>query len=138
MTFARWVYRVAGIYGILCLAPFLFLEEKIGRDYPPAITHPEHYYGFVGVGLAWQLAFLIIAADPVRYRPLMTATLIEKGLFGIATLVLFAQRRIPGLVLALGITDLVLGMLFLIAYLRSPVLSDPSWGDSRARPSEVA
>jgi len=120
MTFARAVYRIAGIYGILCLAPFLFLEERIGRDYPPAITHPEHYYGFVGVGLAWQVAFLIIAADPVRYRPLMTASLLEKGIFGIAAIVLFAQHRIPGLVLAFGIIDLVLGTLFLIAYLRTP------------------
>jgi hypothetical protein len=120
MSFARWAYRIAGIYGLLCLAPFLFLEEKIGRDYPPAITHAEHYYGFVGVGLAWQVAFLIIASDPIRYRPLMIATLVEKGIFGIATIVLFAQQRIPGLVLGFGITDLVLGTLFLISYLRTP------------------
>ncbi len=120
MSFARWVYRIAGIYGLLCLAPFLFLEEKIGRDYPPAITHPEHYYGFVGVGLAWQVAFLILASDPVRYRPLMIATLVEKAIFGVATIVLFAQQRIPGPVLGFGITDLVLGTLFLISYLRTP------------------
>jgi len=121
MSFARWVYRIAGIYGILCLAPFFFLEEKIGRDYPPAITHPEHYYGFVGVSLAWQIAFLIIAADPVRYRPLMAATLVEKGIFGIASIVLFTQQRAPGLVLGFGLTDLTLGVLFLIAYLRTPL-----------------
>jgi hypothetical protein len=122
MSFARQVYRIAGIYGLLCLAPFLFLEEKIGRDYPPIITHPEHYYGFVGVGLAWQVAFLILATDPVRYRPLMTATFVEKGIFGVATIVLFAQHRIPGLVLGFGITDLVLGALFLAAYLRTPAM----------------
>jgi len=119
MKFARWVYSAAGIYGILCLAPFLFLEDKIGRDYPPAITHPEHYYGFVGTALAWQLAFLIIARDPVRFRPLMLATLVEKGIFGIATIVLFSQQRIPGLVLGFGLTDLTLGLLFLASYLKT-------------------
>jgi hypothetical protein len=35
--------------------------------------------------------------------------------------VLFAQQRIPGPVLGFGITDLVLGTLFLISYLRTPV-----------------
>jgi hypothetical protein len=120
MSFARWSYRIAGIYGLLCLAPFLFLEEKIGRDYPPAITHPEHYYGFVGVGLAWQVAFLILATDPVRYRPLMPATFLEKGIFGVASIVLFAQHRIPGPALGFGILDLVLGTLFLISYFRTP------------------
>jgi hypothetical protein len=123
MNFARWVYRIAGIYGLLCLTPFLFLEEKIGRDYPPAITHPEHYYGFVGAALAWQVAFLIIAADPPRYRPLMAASLLEKGIFGAATIVLFLHDRIPGLVLGFGLTDLTLGFLFLIAYLRTPALA---------------
>jgi len=42
----------AGIYGIAVIAPQYFMEAQVGRDYPPAITHPEYFYGFVGVGLA--------------------------------------------------------------------------------------
>ena len=49
--------------------PNYFLETRLGEDYPPAITHPEFFYGFVGTCLAWQLAYLLIATDPVRYRP---------------------------------------------------------------------
>ena len=71
MTFARWVYRIAGIYGLVVIGPLYFLEAQIGRDQPAPITHPEYFYGFAGVTLAWQVAFLIIGQDPVRYRWLM-------------------------------------------------------------------
>jgi hypothetical protein len=120
MVFARRVFLTAGIYGLIVIAPQLFLEAKTSRDYPPAITHPEFYYGFVGTALAWQVAFLVIARDPVRYRPLMpVAALIEKFVFGIAGLLLFFQGRVPPpFVLFAGI-DLVLGLLFLEAWRRT-------------------
>ena len=53
MRFARYSFLIAGIYGLLSLSPMYFLEAKNGRDFPPAITHPEYYYGFMGVALAW-------------------------------------------------------------------------------------
>ena len=59
MKFASRVYLVAGIYGLIALVPQYFTELKIGRDYPPAITHPEFYYGFIGVAISWQIAFLM-------------------------------------------------------------------------------
>ena len=71
MRLARWIFLIAGIYGVLVITPFYFLEDQIGRDYPPAITHPDVYYGFIGVTLAWQIAFLVIATHPLRLRPLM-------------------------------------------------------------------
>jgi hypothetical protein len=58
--------------------------DIIGRQDPPPITHPAFYYGFVGVGLAWQVAFLIIATNPTRFRPLMVAGMIEKFSYGTA------------------------------------------------------
>jgi hypothetical protein len=51
MRFARIVYGVAAAYGFLALTPLYFLIGKIGRDAPPPVTHPEFYYGFVGVAL---------------------------------------------------------------------------------------
>jgi len=68
MRVARIVFRVAGVYGFLALLPQYFMEQQIGRDYPPPITHPETFYGFIGIALAWQAAFLVIARDPVRFR----------------------------------------------------------------------
>ena len=118
MTSARWLFRIAGVYGLVVLVPQYFLEGRLGRDYPPPITHPEHFYGFLGVGLAWQIAFLVIAMDPARHRPLMPAAAVEKATFGIAAVVLFARGRAAMPVLAFGLVDLVLGALFLIAWRR--------------------
>ena len=116
MTFARRVFAGAAVYGILALLPQYFLEARIGRDFPPPITHPEQFYGFVGVSLAWQFLFLLIARDPLRYRPAMIVAVLEKLAFGGATVVLFALDRVPAPVLAVGLVDLLLASLFTAAY----------------------
>lgn len=117
--FARRAYTAAAVYGILALAPQYFLEQQVNRDFPPAITHPEYFYGFVGLALVWQFAFLLIARDPVRY-PLMPITWLEKLSFGAAAAVLMAIGRIPTPVFALGMLDLALGALFVVAWLKTP------------------
>ena len=66
MKFAKWTYLIAGIYGLLILLPQYFLEVQNGIDYPPPINHPEYYYGFIGIAVAWQIAFLIISRDPTN------------------------------------------------------------------------
>jgi hypothetical protein len=114
--FARWVFRVAGVYGLLVIAPQYFLERQISQDQPPAITHPEYFYGFVGVALAWQVAFLVIATDPVRYRPLMLPAVLEKATFGLAAIALFSAGRLAAPVLFFGCLDLLLGVLFVAAW----------------------
>src|SRR5918992_4594686 len=108
MRFAKIVFTVAGVYGLLVLVPQYFLEEKYGRDFPPPVTHPEHYYGFVGLAVVWQLAFLLIARAPVRYRPLMIVAVLEKLSFGVAAFVLYALGRVAPLVLAPAGVDLLL------------------------------
>lgn len=119
MRFAKNVYTVAGIYGLIVLLPQYFLEERTGRDYPPAITHPEYFYGFIGVGLAWQILFLILARDPLRYRAMMIPTILEKATFGVAVLALYLLNRVSPMMLAAAIIDLVLGALFVAAYLKT-------------------
>lgn len=116
----RWMFRIAGIYGVIALVPQYFLEERINRDFPPAITHPEHFYGFIGVALAWQFAFFVIASAPARYRPLMPVCVLEKLAFGVAAVVLFLQARVPAAVLGFGIVDLVLATAFTIAFFVTP------------------
>lgn len=120
MRLARWIFLIAGIYGVLVITPFYFLEDQIGRDFPPPITHPDVYYGFVGVTLAWQVAFLVIASNPLRLRPLMLPEILEKASYGITVLVLFAQARVAPVVVGLAMVDfLVLGGLFVVAYLKT-------------------
>ncbi|HVF22642.1 MAG TPA: hypothetical protein VM941_06195, partial [Pyrinomonadaceae bacterium] len=105
--------------GLLVLLPLYFMEEQTGRDYPPPITHPEYYYGFIGIAVAWQLVFLVLSRDPVRYRPLMLPAIVEKVSFGIPVAILYLQQRVSGFILGAAMMDSLLGVLFLIAYLRT-------------------
>ena len=122
MKFAKIVFLVAGIYGLIVLLPQYFLEAKIGFDSPPAITHPEFYYGFLGVAVAWQVGFLILSTDPVRYRPMMLAGVIEKIGFPIAVAALYLQHRVAGVMLFPAGLDLILCVLFLVAYVKTSEL----------------
>jgi hypothetical protein len=120
MRFARLVFRIAGIWGLLIVTPLYFLYDTVGQQYPPPVTHPDFYYGFIGVTLAWQVAFLLIGSDPVRFRPLMPVAMLEK--FGyLATLTtLYALGRIALGQLAVVIPDATLGVLFVVAFMKTP------------------
>jgi hypothetical protein len=110
------VFLIAGIYGLIVLLPQVFLEAKIGRDSPPPITHPEFFYGFICVAVAWQVLFLMLSRDPVRYRPMMIPALLEKIGFPIAVVVLYLQGRLDPTIFAPAAADLVLFVLFLVSY----------------------
>ena len=120
MKFAKYTFYAAGIYGLLVLLPQFFLLEKTGRDYPPAITHPEYFYGFVCVTVAFQIVFLIIGSNPVRYRPLMLAALVEKFPFVIAVAALYFYGSVPLPIIGGATIDFILGILFFISYLKTP------------------
>lgn len=128
MNFARRVFFVAGVYGLLVLLPQYFMEDKTGRDFPPPITHPEFYYGFIGVAVAWQVLFLILAKDPRRFYPMIIPAIIEKLSFGIAAIVLYAQQRLSAMMLGAGLLDLILAALFVVSYMKVVKQAGPSAG----------
>ena len=70
------------------------MESTIDRQAPPAITHPEYFYGFLGAGLAWQVLFLVLSTDPVRYRTMILPCVLEKVSWGIALIVLLSLGRL--------------------------------------------
>ena len=123
--FARRVFLIAGIWGLLIMVPQYFLEGRIGRNAPPPITHPEYFYGFIGVTIAWQLAFLVISRDPIRYRPLMPVAVVEKAAFGPAMIVLYLLERVNLEMLGAGILDMLIGAFFIAAFLRTPTSASP-------------
>jgi hypothetical protein len=89
----------------------------IGREDPPATTHPGFYYGFISVGLAWQVAFLVIARDPVRFRLMMIPAVIEKFGYGASLMALHLQAASVGL--SVSGVDVLFGVLFLFAFFQS-------------------
>jgi hypothetical protein len=119
MKFAKIVFWIAGIWGVLILTPLYFMFNMIGEKDPPPITHPAFYYGFVGAALAWQIAFFIIATNPVRYRPLMIAGMFEKFSYAGALISLYMRNRLHASDLTFGVVDLLFGILFVFAFLKT-------------------
>ena len=119
MKFAKVVFWVAGIWGVLVITPLYFIFDLIGKNDPPLITHPGFYYGFVGCALAWQIAFLIIGTNPVRLRPMMIPSVVEKFTYGVAVVALVTQGRMHRADLVFAAADLALGVLFVAAFVKT-------------------
>ena len=120
MKFAKVVFWIAGIWGLLIITPLYFMFDLIGHKDPPPVTHPGFFYGFVGLALAWQIAFFFIARDPSRHRPLMIPSVFEKFSYAATVFALVGQGRMHASDMVFGGIDLLLGILFVIAYLKTP------------------
>ena len=118
MQFAKWTFRIAGIYGVLLIAPMYFLEPVFNAQGQP-LTHPEHFYGFVGITLAFQVLFLAMSRDVARYRPLIPVCLFEKLVFPAAIWPLYLMGRTPGIVAVFATIDLFWAVMFTISWLRT-------------------
>jgi hypothetical protein len=130
MRFAKWVFLLAGISGVVLVVPPYFLEEQFGQDHPPPVNHPEFYYGFFGVTLSWQFLFLVIGADPIRFRTAMIPAMCEKASFAVAIPVLFALERVTAIWIGFAAMDGLWLVLFVIAYLRTPKVQAKKARDS--------
>jgi len=119
MRFAKVVFLVAGIYGLLVIFPLYFLEAKMSADYPPALTHPEYYYSFVSVTLVWQILFLFISRSPLQFRPVMIFCALEKFSLLPALVILLPRGIFPTTWIPMVVVDLILGVLFFISYMKT-------------------
>jgi hypothetical protein len=116
VKFAKIVFRIAGVWGIVVLTPLFFAADEINRRFPPPITHPQYYYGFVALAWVFQLVFFVIAGDPVRFRPLIIPSIFEKAGFVITCLVLLLRGGITPGEASGAAADLLLGILFICAF----------------------
>jgi hypothetical protein len=120
MRFAKWVFLVAGVYGVLLITLIFFLEDRLGQDDPPPVTHPEYFYGFLGAALVWQLLYLLICSDPIRYRPVMLLSVAAKLSFVVAVLILYQKARVAAAMVGIATPDALFAVLFVAAWLRTP------------------
>ena len=120
MKFAKIVFTIAGVWGIVVLTPLYFLLDITGRHYVPPTDYPHFFYGFLSVTMAWQIAFLIIGSNPVRYRLLMIPSIFEKLSYVVTLAMLHSQARISTADAMAGVPDVLLGVLFIAAFARTP------------------
>ena len=102
---ARWIFLIAAGYGLLVLLP-MYLRPTA------AMSDPVYYYGFIGVACAWQVAFLLIVQDPLRFRWFILPAILEKLGFGVAALLLYAEARAPARMALAGGLDLAFAAAF--------------------------
>lgn len=105
---ARRLLLAAGIYGVLVVTPVFFLEERLGEESPPPVTHAEYYYGFACVTLAWQIVYLLMSRDPLRLLPILPPAAAGKAGFAFTVFILAAQQRLAGAIVWLAAIDLLL------------------------------
>src|SRR5262245_38104059 len=115
MRFAKIVFTVAGIWGFVVLTPLYFSYDAVGALYPPSITHPDFFYGFVGVALVWKVVFLMIGRDPERLHAMMIPAILEKFVYVSTLAVLYLQGRLASSQFAVAVPDLTIGVLFVVA-----------------------
>lgn len=116
MKLARIVFIAAGVWGIAVLTPFYWLFDVTGRHYHAPADYPQFFYGFLSVALAWQIAFLFIGSNPVRFRALMIPSMLEKFGYVATLVVLYGQGHISTMDAMPAIPDLFLGILFTAAF----------------------
>lgn len=126
MTLARVVFVAAGVWGVVVLTPLYFLVDLTGRRYAAPVDYPHFFYGFLSIAMAWQVAFLVIGSSPARFRPLMIPAIIEKIGYVMGVAVLYGQGRLSVADATTAGPDLVLGVLFLLAFVRTPGFSASS------------
>jgi len=72
MKLARWVFLVAGVVGLLPVVQMIYGALINGETFLLDFANMGLFF-YVAVfqyGL-WQVLFIILATDPVRYRPMM-------------------------------------------------------------------
>lgn len=114
------IYTVAGIYGLIVLLPLYFGEHMLAAM-GQVLTRPEYYYGFIGAVVSFQLVYLMIGRDPVRFRPLMPLTLIAKLSFTIPVAILFLSGQVDLVTMIMASIDALIGLAFVWAWLITPV-----------------
>jgi len=116
ISIARWIFIFAAAYGLPAMGSWYFVTPKIVWQAPS--QQPEIYYGFAGLAVAWQAVFLLIASDPLRYRPLMLlAAFGEKFLFSGMLIILMHRHIARPHWRPFAAIDFLLGVAFLIAFL---------------------
>ena len=124
MKFAKIVFTGAGVWGILVLTPLYFLVDITGKPWPAPANYPHFFYGFIAVAMAWQVAFLIIGSNPARFRLMMLPAIIEKLAHVATVATLYARGRINQADAGTALPDLILGVLFVAAFARTPRRGD--------------
>ena len=112
MKFAKWVFLIGGVFGLLAIIPLYFNENQIA----PGLKYPEFYYGFIGINIVWQIMYIYISTNPSRFRPIILFAFFVKILGVISIFWLIIIERTATWWYGIVISDLIFAILFLSAF----------------------
>ena len=104
----------------------LLARRRDGAPHTPPIEYPHFIYGFFAITMAWQFAFLVIGSNPIRFRPLMVPSMFEKFSYVVTLVVCITRRGSPLPIFRRAIPDLILGILFVVAFVKTLARADSS------------
>jgi hypothetical protein len=110
MRLAKWIFLLAGVLGLLFTVPLLFAENSMGA------RQAEFYYGFVCLDICWQIMYLFLSSNPIRYRPMMIPAFLAKSSGTIALTWLYLLARVSTQWIVIGALDGIFAVSFAIAY----------------------
>ena len=114
MKLTKWIFLIAGIFGLLITVPLVFAEKIM------AVQQPEFYYGFVFLDICLQIVYIIISISPIRFRPIMIPAFLAKASGTVTLSWLYLTDRVPMPWVAIGAIDGVFAVLFIIGYFSTP------------------
>jgi hypothetical protein len=111
VKFARVLYGITAIYGVLSLMPLYFMAGISDAMRP----RPLPILNFTTDASAWRCcdeSCLISRSDSARN--------FEKFAYSVPVVILFLLGRVAPTILLSSLVDPILGVLFIVAYFRTP------------------
>ncbi|TPG15489.1 hypothetical protein [Sphingomonas oligophenolica] len=112
MRMATWSFALAGVYGLAATLSLYFRA--------PLTIETQWLYAFAGAAAVTQLAYLLIATDPVRYRLVIPIGIASKLSFAVPMTILYAHGAITMGSFAFAQIDYALAALFAVNFVRLP------------------
>jgi hypothetical protein len=70
----------------------------------------------VFLDICWQILYLFISSNPIRYHPMMIPAFLAKGSATVALTWLYLAGRVTSQWIAIGAVDGIFAVLFLISF----------------------
>ena len=118
MKLAKYTYLVAGVFGLILVVPAAYAAMVDSSEaMPDPIGAGLFLYGYISQFVAWQLLYFILAADPIRLRPMMVPAFLAELTAPLNSAWLYFYGVPPWFVLT--IVFLAFATLFLVSYHRT-------------------
>jgi hypothetical protein len=118
MRLSRWVFAIAGTFGVILILPFAYTTVVSGElSLPDGSGAGLFLIGSFLQHIVWQIVYFIIATDPHRFRPMMVPAIFSMGISGFSSIWIYAYGIRMGV--PVGVVSVLMALTFIVAYWQS-------------------